>query len=264
MNTLTINSKAALTLARAADKARSEKPVVQKTAEYGVYTVLTHNRTKKYTVRCNSATKAITCNCPASKPCYHIAAVAPIHSYIARQLRDQAARDLAAAEIETANWPLPGQAHIVPSFFANKEEAERVATAAAPAEDPAILYADLVPSFINESPAIITCMNCGEEANVFLTGGDRLCWDHLKERAEAEAEKDEVREMLNNTPAPEAKCITRRCPNLADAGCNGFCADCYRDEIQAAKDNEDLFGVSAPSNLSRFQQLHSSRSKEAW
>ncbi len=101
MNTLTINSKAHEVLARAAEKARQEKPVVQKTSEYGVYIVLTHNRTKKYTVRCNSATKEITCNCKAFKPCYHIAAVAPIHSYIARQ-KQEAAAQAAPAPVELA------------------------------------------------------------------------------------------------------------------------------------------------------------------
>lgn len=133
MNTLTINSKAADILSRAADKARTEKPVVQKTAEYGVYTVLTHNRTKKYTVRCNSATKEITCDCRAFKPCYHIAAVAPIHVYIARQRRDQAAQALAAAEAEAANWPVPVAQSEVPSF--DSEEAPASSEAAGAGQD---------------------------------------------------------------------------------------------------------------------------------
>jgi hypothetical protein len=97
MNTLTINSKAALTLARAAERARIEKPLVRKTSEYGIYSVRsTSNKSLWYTVTCNSEAKTITCNCPALKPCKHIAAVAPLHSYIARA-RQEAASQAALA-----------------------------------------------------------------------------------------------------------------------------------------------------------------------
>lgn len=96
MNTLTINNKAALTLARAAEKARVEKPLVRKTATYGVYAVTSSDKTREYKVTCNSDTKTITCNCKATKPCYHIAAVAPLHSYIARQKQEVEAAAQAA------------------------------------------------------------------------------------------------------------------------------------------------------------------------
>src|SRR4051812_46602912 len=88
MNTLTINSKAALTLARSAEKSRQIKPLVRKTATYGVYEVQSSDKSRWYTVKCNSTSKTITCNCKATKPCYHISSVAPLHSYIARQRRE--------------------------------------------------------------------------------------------------------------------------------------------------------------------------------
>jgi hypothetical protein len=91
MQTLQINSKAHEVLARAAEKARQEKPLVKKTEEAGVYSV-----NGKYTVTCNSEHKTITCTCKATKPCYHIAAVAPLHSYIKRQ--EQEAAKLAPAD----------------------------------------------------------------------------------------------------------------------------------------------------------------------
>jgi hypothetical protein len=90
MNTLTINSKAALTLARATERARAEKPLVRKTSTYGTYEVRSSDKTRWYTVKCISATKEITCNCSSRKPCKHIAAVAPLHSYIARQRQEAA------------------------------------------------------------------------------------------------------------------------------------------------------------------------------
>jgi hypothetical protein len=67
MNTLTITSKAALTLARATEKASRLKPRVRKTAEYRVYEVEASDKSKWYTVKCVSATKEITCNCKALK-----------------------------------------------------------------------------------------------------------------------------------------------------------------------------------------------------
>lgn len=88
MNTLTITSKAALILARATEKAARLKPRVRKTATYGVYEVESSDKSKWYTVKCVSATKEITCNCKATKPCYHISSVAPMHSYIARQKQE--------------------------------------------------------------------------------------------------------------------------------------------------------------------------------
>jgi hypothetical protein len=41
-----------------------------------------------------------------------------------------------------------------------------------------------------ELPDELRCSVCGKEANVFFTNGERLCWDHLKERAESEAERE--------------------------------------------------------------------------
>lgn len=90
MNTLQINSKAAKILSNAATKAREVKPRVRKTEKYGVYEVESSDKSRWYTVTCNSTTKTITCNCKALKPCYHIAAVAPLHSYIARMLQEAA------------------------------------------------------------------------------------------------------------------------------------------------------------------------------
>ncbi len=128
MNTLTINSKAAQTLARATEKAKQVKPRVRKTATYGVYEVEASDKSTWYTVTCNSATKEITCSCKARKPCYHCSSVLAIHVYIARQLRDQAAQALAEAEAEAANWPLPVEQSEVPSFDTE------VAPGAAPAD----------------------------------------------------------------------------------------------------------------------------------
>jgi hypothetical protein len=130
MNTLTINSKAALTLARATEKAKQVKPRVRKTATYGGYEVEASDKSTWYTVTCNSATKEITCNCKARKPCYHISSVTPIHVFIARQLRDQAALALRDAETEVANWPVPVEVSEVPNFDGNEE----VAPVAAPAD----------------------------------------------------------------------------------------------------------------------------------
>ncbi len=102
MNTLTINSKAHEVLARAAEKARAEKPLVRKTSTYGNYEVRsTSNHSLWYKVTCNSETKEITCTCPARKPCKHIAAVAPLHSYIART-RQEAATQAAPVELATS------------------------------------------------------------------------------------------------------------------------------------------------------------------
>jgi hypothetical protein len=89
MNTLTINSKAALTLARATERARAEKPLVRKTTTYGIYEVRSSsNKSLWYTVKCVSATREMTCNCSSRKPCKHIAAVLPLHSYIARRRQE--------------------------------------------------------------------------------------------------------------------------------------------------------------------------------
>lgn len=126
MNTLTIDSKAALTLARATERARAEKPLVRKTAEYGKYEVRSSsNKSLWYKVTCTSATREMTCNCSSRKPCKHIAAVLPIHSYIARQ----------------------------------KQEAEKVATLAALAETAAVLYADILDAMPDWSkePKYCTC-----------------------------------------------------------------------------------------------------------
>ncbi len=122
MNTLHIDSKAALTLARAIEKAKQEKPLVKKTTTYGVYEVRSSsNKSLWYKVTCNSATKEIKCNCPATKPCFHIAAVAPIHSWIARQRQEQV-----KAEADTANWPTPAASSEIPAFFST-EAGERAA-----------------------------------------------------------------------------------------------------------------------------------------
>ncbi len=117
MNTLTINSKAAQTLSNAAAKARQEKPLVRKTATYGIYTVI-GSTGKEYTVKCNSATKEITCNCKAYKPCYHIAAVAPLHSYIARQKQEaERAATEAGQEVEEDPFIICGCGRDGFSFF---------------------------------------------------------------------------------------------------------------------------------------------------
>ncbi len=101
MNTLTINSKAALVLARATEKAKQVKPRVRKTAVYGVYAVEASDKFTWYTVTCNSATKEITCLCKARKPCYHCSAVLSIHVFIARQ-KQEAAAQAAQAPAELA------------------------------------------------------------------------------------------------------------------------------------------------------------------
>jgi hypothetical protein len=132
MNTLTINSKAALTLARATERARAEKPLVRKTPTYGVYEVRSSsNNSLWYTVKCVSATREMTCNCSSRKPCKHIAAVLPLHSYIARQ----------------------------------RQEAEKAASQAAPApaETAAVLYADILDAMPDWSKEPKFC-TCGEIA----------------------------------------------------------------------------------------------------
>src|SRR4051812_38931782 len=100
MNTLTINSEAHKVLARAAEKARQEKPLVRKTSTYGIYEVQSSDKSRWYTVTCTSATREITCNCPARKPCKHIAAVAPLHSYIARARQEAAAQAAPALVVD--------------------------------------------------------------------------------------------------------------------------------------------------------------------
>jgi hypothetical protein len=274
MNTLTINSKAALTLARATEKARTEKPLVKKTRNYGWYLVRsTTDMTRWYSVICNSVTREITCNCPATKPCYHIAAVAPLHSFIARQLRDQAAQELVVAEAEAANWPLPGLTE-VPSFFNSEAEAERVATEAALVALEVAWPVSEIEEFIAENSTSLDrhCPTCGlvqpdnDNTDCWACGAalnlDDLdpmlcecgkpgfsffnrrwnCWPCVKDQAGDEAAKDEVRALRDFTPALEVKCAIRRCPALADADCNGLCSDCYRDEMQTADDRACLFG----------------------
>ncbi len=155
MNTLTINSTAALTLARATERAKAEKPLVKKTATYGVYEVRSSsNKSLWYKVTCTSETKTITCSCSSRKPCKHIAAVAPLHSWIARQKQEAAA-----------------QAALVPAELAGSVQ--------------------------------------------------------------------EIEEFIAEI---QAKCNIRNCPALADAGCRGFCGDCYLAELQADDDRECLFG----------------------
>lgn len=170
MNTLTINSKAHEVLARATERARTEKPLVRKTATYGVYEVRSSsNPSLWYTVTCNSEAKAITCNCPAKKPCKHLPAVLPLHVYIARQKRDEVAAALAAAEVEAAGWPVPAETSEVPSFDAEAapvaapadqdftaqvEEIRTICTATtAQLAETERLYADLIPSFDGEYTA---------------------------------------------------------------------------------------------------------------
>jgi hypothetical protein len=103
MNTLTINSKAALTLARATERARTEKPLVRKTATYGWYMVRSgSDMSRWYSVVCNSENKTITCNCSSRKPCKHIACVAPLHSWIARQRQEAEKAASQAAPVEQA------------------------------------------------------------------------------------------------------------------------------------------------------------------
>lgn len=146
MNTLTINSKAALTLARAAEKARNEKPLVKKTETYGVYEVRSSDKTRWYTVKCNSANKTITCNCKAAKPCYHIAAVAPLHSYIARQ-KQEAEK---ASQGEEPVQPICGCGNAAYAHFNGEWKCIDCVKKLAEAEKQAQFekdYADLIPSF---------------------------------------------------------------------------------------------------------------------
>lgn len=89
MQTLTIDSKARETLARAASKARQTKPQIKKTSTFGVYTVV-GSKGDEYTVTCTSTTHEISCTCPAQKPCYHIAAVANFHSFLVKQAQEAA------------------------------------------------------------------------------------------------------------------------------------------------------------------------------
>ncbi len=85
MLTLTIDKKAHKTLAAAAARAKAEKPFIKRTEERGVYLVRSANGETFYTVRCNSEDRSVSCSCPANKPCKHIAAVAPYHSFLISQ-----------------------------------------------------------------------------------------------------------------------------------------------------------------------------------
>ena len=89
MQTLTIDSRAAAKLTKATERARAEKPLIKKTSERGVYLVIsrTSGSGRTYTVTCQSATKEATCTCPAVKPCKHLAAVVPFHSFLISQSR---------------------------------------------------------------------------------------------------------------------------------------------------------------------------------
>ena len=120
MNTLTINSKAALTLARATERAKVEKPLVKKTATYGWYLVRSgSDMSRWYSVVFNSETKTITCNCSSRKPCKHIAAVAPLHSYIARQRQEAEKATSQAAPVALAE--LAGSVQEIEEFIAESQ-----------------------------------------------------------------------------------------------------------------------------------------------
>jgi hypothetical protein len=104
----------------------------------------------------------------------------------------------------------------------------------------------------------LRCTVCSSAANVFFTDGERLCWDHLQEKAEDEAEKDAVRNLKQDEreelAASPRKCINRNCTSCADAGCSGYCVDCYNGMMQDRKDHEDLFGFVAPARANRVKE----------
>lgn len=104
MMTLTIDKTAAAKLAKATDRARTEKPVIRRTAERGVYLVKSSDGTKDYTVTCDSAAKTISCNCPSRVACKHLAAVAAYHSFLVSQEAGAAVAPLC----EDCNQPLTG------------------------------------------------------------------------------------------------------------------------------------------------------------
>jgi hypothetical protein len=90
MNTLHFDNKALKLLSGAVERARAEKPRIQMTATFGQYRVLSSDGQTWYTVTCNSDARTITCECPARKPCKHIAAIIPIHTYQARLHQERA------------------------------------------------------------------------------------------------------------------------------------------------------------------------------
>lgn len=89
MMTLHIDSKTLETLAGApAERARNEKPRI-KVIEFGKYEITSSTDcNKKYLVVANSETRELSCNCPARKPCKHLAAVLPVHVFLARQRQE--------------------------------------------------------------------------------------------------------------------------------------------------------------------------------
>lgn len=102
MNTLYIDQNAKEKLAKVATKARAEKPYIL-ISSFGHYAALSSDGSTWYSLEANSETRQLTCNCPATKPCKHLAATLPIHVNLARQrLEEQIAAEMAAARVEAA------------------------------------------------------------------------------------------------------------------------------------------------------------------
>lgn len=97
MMTIQVNSRIGQTLAKAAQRAKVEKPLVRKTALKGMYQVLSTDGVTWYYVYCDSQEKKITCTCPSKRACKHAAAVLPYHTYLISQ--ERAAQQ--AAQIDT-------------------------------------------------------------------------------------------------------------------------------------------------------------------
>lgn len=84
----------------------------------------------------------------------------------------------------TQNYFCKHVAAVFPHYLMREKQEQGQVEAPATAQEPV-------------APLPLGCTTCGAvEANVFLTGGERLCWDCLKERAETEAMLEEVERML--------------------------------------------------------------------
>lgn len=101
-----------------------------------------------------------------------------------------------------------------------------------------------------------TLCGCGQPGFSFI-GGCWVCYPCIEQMAETEAEKDVVRDLKQEEreelAAAPRKCINRNCTVSADAGCSGYCADCYNGLMQDRKDHEDIFGF-APARRERIKE----------